>query len=153
MGCLGNVSWSNNYFEETHDEANLFTIDSEHMAHLERWIVLMYSKGGGAAHVNEARMQLFSRGLRSLEYIPPTQAALYQHIRRALLQAAFIWNQSLQCQQDIPDPSVWGWTLNNNKWSPFWTTLRNASKACAVLLHCNCTKACHFNCKCCICQY
>ena len=37
---------------------NLFTIDSEHMAHLERWIVLMFSKGCGAAHVNEARMHV-----------------------------------------------------------------------------------------------
>ena len=58
----------------------------------------------GAATVNEARKPLFSKGNRILNIIPPTQAALLQHVRRTIIQAAYIWAQALQLHQEIPDP-------------------------------------------------
>ena len=131
------------------DNPSLLTIESVHMQQLERFTVLMYSKGCGITRVNDAMMHLFTHGLRSLDDIPPTQAALYQHIKRALLQAAFIWQQSCCRLQDLPNPSEWGWVEDDKKqWKPFWTTLANASEACAVLLNCGCLKACVGNCKC-----
>ena len=51
------------------------------MQRLERFHVIMYSKSCSAATVNQARQQLFSHGLRSLEAIPPSQAALFEHLR------------------------------------------------------------------------
>ena len=59
------------------------------MQNLERFVVIMYSKGCGLAMVNEARHRLFTGGKRTLENIQPTQAALFEHIKRALLQASF----------------------------------------------------------------
>ena len=47
---------------------------------IERYVVLMYSKTTELEKVNEARQLLFSKGRRSVENIPPTQAALLQHI-------------------------------------------------------------------------
>ncbi|MES9882214.1 MAG: hypothetical protein ABW185_15180 [Sedimenticola sp.] len=124
-------------------------LDTVHMARIERFVVLLYSKTCGAGSVNEARKLLFTHGCRSLETIPPTQAALFQHMKRVLFQASFVWDQSLQCHQDLPDPSEWGWQRNEKgQWVPFWTDLADASKACSVLLRCGCIKACQGNCKC-----
>ncbi|MES9881863.1 MAG: hypothetical protein ABW185_13375 [Sedimenticola sp.] len=126
------------------------TLESIHMQRLEKFTVMMYSKTSNASRVNEARRQLFSQGTRSLDMIPPTQQALLQHILRALYQAAIIWMQALERQQNVPDASDWGWIKDEKGkvWSPFWTDLADASKACALLFHCGCLKACRGNCKC-----
>ena len=82
------------------------------MQRIERFVVLMYSKGCGAAGMNEATLRLFTSGTKStksLESIPPTQAALFQHVKRAILQSSFYWHQALSVQQEIPDFSGWGW--------------------------------------------
>jgi hypothetical protein len=70
------------------EEPTLFSIDSVHMQRIERFVVLMYSKGCGVARVNEAKHRLFTNESRSLENLPPTQAALLQHVKRALLDFA-----------------------------------------------------------------
>ena len=80
---------------------NMFGIESIHMQRIERFVVLMYSKGCGAAGVNEARLRLFTSGTKSLESIPPTQTALFQHVKRAILQSSFYWHQALSAQQEI----------------------------------------------------
>ena len=112
--------------------------------------MLMYNKSCSASTVNEARQQLFSHGSRTLEALPPTKAALFEHMKRAILQACFIWNQADMCKQEIPDFSKWGWRFDEKikQWVPFWTTLADASASCALLLHCGCQKACQGNCKC-----
>ena len=126
----------------------LFSPVSVHMEQLERFVVLLYSKGSGCSKVNEARKMLFSHGKRLLDGIPPTQDALYQHIRRSLLQAAFIWGKCLHPEQYIPDVTEWGWTNESGRLVPFWTVLADVSQACSLLIHCNCTKSCTRNCKC-----
>ena len=68
---------------------NMFGTESIHMQRMERFVVLMYSKGSRAAGVSEARLRLFTFGTKSLESIPPTQAALFQHVKRAILQSRF----------------------------------------------------------------
>ena len=61
-------------------------ITEESMAVLERFVVLLYGRTSSITKVNEARQQLFSKRLRELDSIPPTQAALEQHVKRAVLQ-------------------------------------------------------------------
>ena len=67
-----------------------------------------------------------------------------------MYQVGYIWRQARQRHQDVPDASAWGWTqdVNTKLWVPFWTVLDDASKACALLHHCGCGKACRGNCKC-----
>jgi hypothetical protein len=109
----------------------------------------MYSKGCGVARVNEARHRLFTNWSRSLENLNPTQAALFQHVERDLLQASFYWDKATSVQQEIPDLSDWDWHKHGTStWQPLWTTLTDASVACAILLHCACLKACQGRCKC-----
>ena len=122
---------------------DLFCLNSVHMQRIESFVVIMYSKGCGADRDNEARHRLFTTGIRSLENIPPTQAALFQHVKRALLQASFYWSQATSIQQEIPNISALGWHKDtNNTWQPLWTTLRDASIACVILLHCGCLISC-----------
>jgi len=124
------------------------SLQSQHMQTLERFVVVMYSKGCGLSRVNETRLRLFTSGKKTLEALPPTQAALYQHIRRAVLQA-IIWNQATSVLMDIPDFKDWGWHKDNSgRWLPLWITPEDSSKACSILLQCYCVKSCRGNCKC-----
>lgn len=50
-------------------------ISDDAMAAIERFVVLLYSRTSTAMLVNKARQELFSRNARTLESIPPTQAA------------------------------------------------------------------------------
>ena len=106
-------------------DPNSFTLESLHIRHLERWTVLMYSKNCIAELVNDAGKLMFSHSLRSLDSIPPTKNALFQHIKRALLVAAFIWKQSLSKTPEIPKPSERGreWNTRTKEWVPYWTDL------------------------------
>ena len=101
---------------------------------IECLVVLMYSKGCGAAGVNEVRLRLFTSGTKSLKSIPPTRAALFQQVKRAILQSSFYWHQALSAQQEVPDFSRWGWQKDNTStWQPLWNTLDDASVACTTL--------------------
>ena len=91
---------------------------------------------------------MFSQGTRSIESIPPTQAALAQHVRRAAYQAGHVWGRTLDPIQELPSAAEWGWHLSSDGWTPTWTTLPEASKACNALIKCGCKRACRGLCKC-----
>ena len=55
----------------------------------------MYSRECSASGVNEARKELFAQCSRTMENIPPTNAALLQHVRRAAYQLGYVWSQAL----------------------------------------------------------
>ena len=62
---------------------------------LERYVVLLYSRTLKLikTEVNEARQQLFSYGTRKFKSIPPSHAALCQHVNRVAYQAGHNWRQ------------------------------------------------------------
>ena len=117
---------------------------------LEKWTVMMYSKTCNKVTVNEARQSMFTHNLKSLENIPPTKGALYQHIKRTILVTAYIWHVAFRKMLETPPPGSYGWEWNERlkQWAPYWTELDDASKACSILLHCGCKKSCSGNCKC-----
>ena len=88
MGCLFRD------YDVVTQASTSFTMYSQHMRRLERFTVLMYSKNCESESVNEARKMMFTHGLESLENIPLTQHALFQHAKLSLLTFAFIWKQS-----------------------------------------------------------
>ena len=127
-----------------------FKEDSTHMQRLEKLTILMYSNHCSSNTVNDARLQMFTHKLRSLDSISPTKAALCQHIKRTILIACFIWHRALTRQLNIPDPSRYGWEWNDRlkMWVPYWTYLDDARTACALMLNFGCLKSCTENCKC-----
>ena len=74
---------------------------------LERFVVLLYDRTSDLGEVDDARKVLFTQKSRSLENIPPTQAALKQHIRRSSYLAN-CWNKALTSNPELPSPSDWG---------------------------------------------
>ena len=66
---------------------------------IERVVVLMYCRTSELSKVNDARKQLFTQSSHMLENIPPTQAALEQHIKRGRYQC-YSWSA---CSGDCQD--------------------------------------------------
>ena len=122
-------------------------VSDEMFSLIERFVVLMYESTSNMYKVNQARKELFTKKSRSLENIPPTQAALKQHVLRAQLQA-MIWINACVKAPPLHDPGKFGWVRENNKWKPFWTDLPQAAKSCYELIKCGCKKGCIRNCKC-----
>lgn len=110
-------------------------------AHIERFVVLMYDKSSKCMNVDIARRSLVSGG-RAIDRIPPTQAALLQHAKRAAFQAGHIWNSSLMKSLSSEVPCFWGWRQNQLEYEPLWSLLPEVSKACRTLKKCGCTKGC-----------
>ena len=87
---LGQLTKPHDTLIELTQYPHRFTLESEYMAIIECFIVIMCRKGCGAKRVNEARHHLLTTGKKSLDNILPTQAALYKHVKRALILVSFI---------------------------------------------------------------
>ena len=83
------------------------SIPDDYMPLIERFVVLLYSITSTALTVNEARQELFSEKSRAIEKNPPTQAALFQHTKRAVYQAGHVWGSALIDKPQIPSPQEW----------------------------------------------
>uniref|UniRef100_UPI00358E0809 uncharacterized protein n=1 Tax=Myxine glutinosa TaxID=7769 RepID=UPI00358E0809 len=122
-------------------------ISEDTLATLERYVVLLYDRTCTCSEVNLARKKLFAKKSRSIEAIPPTQAALVQHVKRATYQGGHCWGQSL-VPHYLPSPCDWGWVDNDGQFDPLWTTLPEAAKSCYELICCGCENGCSGRCKC-----
>ena len=118
-----------------------FDETAEHFALLERFTVILYDKTSMCNTVKKACRELFCQKNLSLENLPPTRDALFQHLLRVAYQGG-IWTTSTNSNCQIPSPSQWGWRLENNQWQPVWTTLPKAANACTELINCTCKKEC-----------
>ena len=124
------------------------TLSSEDIQVIESFVISLYSASCPLTEVNQARQQIFARSSRTFEYLPPTKAALIEHIKRVTYQAGYVWGQSLVAEQVLPSPSSWGWAESESGWVPFWTPLPPAAKALEELVSCGCTKSCAGKCSC-----
>ena len=71
------------------------------LRNLERYLILMYDRYSIASSVDEARLDLFSRKQKPYNAIPPTQASLRAHAKRAAYQATGSKNMA-DLLDDIP---------------------------------------------------
>ena len=62
------------------------TEESEHFKFLEHFTVIMYDTTSSLESLKECSRALFCKKGKSIEKIPPTQAALLQHSKRAIYQ-------------------------------------------------------------------
>ena len=67
-------------------------LSEECTRNIETFVVLLYDRGSELKSVDEARQQLFCTRSRSLDRIPPTSAALKQHILPASYQGGHVWS-------------------------------------------------------------
>ena len=86
------------------------------MSVIERFVILTYDRLSELSDVNQARQELFTKGNKALENIPPTSAALErQHTKRAVYQSGYIWGQCLIKDPALPSSEQWGWQKEDEK--------------------------------------
>ena len=73
---------------------------------IEQFIVALYCKAFDGTKVNEAKRYLFASRGKAIENIPPTAAALNEHVKRSVLQANK-WYECLEAQRIEMDPLKW----------------------------------------------
>eukprot|EP00058_Branchiostoma_floridae_P011619 XP_002597107.1 hypothetical protein BRAFLDRAFT_76362 [Branchiostoma floridae] len=140
---------------ETHDEFTATFYDLHSSPHhisdeaetaLEYFTILLFDRTSTCSSINQLRKHLFTRKNRPMSSLPPTQAALHQHMRRAILQGGHHWGRNTTPCRQLPSPAEWGWT-GEEEWRPLWTTLPEAVESCPELLKCKCRTRCTA-CKC-----
>ena len=69
--------------------------------------------------------------------------------RFVILLYGHVWGQTLLPRPELPPPSSWGWTKNDEGvYEPHWTKLPKAAHSCYELVSCKCKKHCVKRCKC-----
>lgn len=126
---------------------SLTELTSDDMDIIQRFVVLLYDRTSSKMGVNECRKELFTKKSRSIENIPPTENALEQHVKRAMLQS-YIWTCCLSLNLPDINYNFWGWINKDGNLLPQWITIPEASKACYELKHCGCLKQCSGRCTC-----
>ena len=124
------------------------SLQEDTMHVIERFVILLYDRTSKCKDVNKARKKLFAKK-SSVQNIPPTYAALEQHVKRSALQGGHVLGQALIPEPVLPPPTDWGWHRSDDgPYTPLWTTLPEASKTCYELVSCGCKKGCRNRCKC-----
>ena len=117
-----------------------FSLGSLHMQKLERVVVITLLCG--LAKVNETRHRLFTGGQKTLENIPPSRAALFEHTKSAD-SGQFLLESSNLCSPRNPGFPRMG-VAKGKQW--YLVAFNNIPKC--HLLHSNCERSCTGNCKC-----
>lgn len=116
---------------------------------LGSFTVHMYDPLSMATNTDTTRKELFCSQNKPIHLIPPTSAALYQHILRAAYQAGQVWGRSYDMDDVTPSPKGWGWVEKGTMWTPLWSVLPNVWQTCQELAKCSCKTGCSSNrCKC-----
>ena len=97
------------------------------MQKLERCVVIMCSNGCGLVKVNEARHRLFTSCKNTLENIPHSQAALFEHVKRDVRYTSFYWKQATSVHQELPAFRECGW---QNNYDCIFVTILENSRGC-----------------------
>ena len=102
----------------------------------------MYDRTSSTETLDEARLHIFAQKGKRIETIPPTEAVLLQHTRRAtcIYQGALIWGNALEPKPDFPSPADFWWIKNNDQLRPCFPkqpllakSVYTASARCAVV--------------------
>ena len=101
MGRISKCKQSICYFHPTDDDIH------EAMPILERLVILLYHGKANCTSVNECRRKLLCNG-RTCDNIPPTQAAVIQHVKRAAYMAGYVRANALYPMQELPFFRHWG---------------------------------------------
>ena len=136
---------SENFTNLSQHSTSVINLD---LQNLERHVMLMYDRYSVTSSVDEARLDLFAHKQKPYNAIPPTQASLRAHAKRAAYQAGIIWGQATIARLDISSPAEWEWTMSGNTWVTCWTTFPLISSSCQELTKSSCKVGCSNRFKC-----
>lgn len=108
-------------------------IKDEDTTVLERFTILLYNRTSTIVNIDEARCELFTKKGRAMDALPPTKAALVQHIRRAVYQGGHCWGKMLHVNLDMPTPGDGSiQTAGNHYGPPYLRPVCRQESCCAV---------------------
>ena len=118
---------------------------------VEEFICYLYIAPDVKGGVEKARADIFRKGKKELDHLPPTSDALQLHAMRANYQFKVWLHADKQCIQSFagsPESSG-GWLSLGIRLAIAWSTLPAAPKVCLELVACGCLTKCKFSaCKC-----
>ena len=83
-------------------------IKDEDITVLEHFTILLYNRTSITVNIDEGCCKLFTKKGKAMDALPPTKAALLQHIRRAVYQGGHCWGNMLHACLNMPTPGNWG---------------------------------------------
>jgi len=121
------------------------------LTEVEEFVCRLYSAPDPKGGVNQSRFDLFRKGKKQIENLPPTEDALKSHLARANYQAK-VWFAAGQCNNrkavGLPSSSG-GWRESEGGLAVVWITLPAVPVACLELMTCGCKTKCRTAaCKC-----
>jgi len=113
----------------------------EHLTRVEKVVCALY--GDNDSHsINDTRFKLFCKNQHLQSHqLPPTNAALMKHLKRANYQA-FIWKNALMPTIPNQTPEGEGWRLIDSKLQIDWTSLPPAPEGVMLSVCCACKGTC-----------
>ena len=124
-------------------------VDEQDIIKIEQFLVLLYDRSSVLTDIDAARKVFFMQKNTQFDHLPPSKAALKQHIMRAAYQGGIVWGQALDPVVYLPSPDSWGWSKQcDSVWDVHWTDLNPISDTCKELCKCGCKKECKGKCSC-----
>ena len=107
-----------------------YHLGEEEREGIERFVCDLY--GQNEEDINEARYQIFKKGVSAPELLPQTKDALNLHMDRAN-KVTFEWKTAFHCFQDELSPEEHEWKIDHNRdleiqWTTLDTGLKNSSQ-------------------------
>ena len=115
----------------------------------EEYVCHLYGVPDPTMGCDKGRHDLFVKGKKDLDKLPPTKDALHLHCKRANYQAK-IWLHANLPQMNIESPyACEGWKNSPSGITISWSTLPSVPSACIELVACGCKTKCKTaSCKC-----
>ena len=122
---------------------------------LENFVLKVYRVANPEKGSAVARLELLSSNITTLRSLPPSKPALFQHAKRSLYVASFLWMSAAEPYPDLPDPVDWGWKQEEGKLLSVWTNriytkendeFKKLMRSCSCRVGSSCNR-----CKCTVC--
>ena len=107
---------------------------------LEEFVCSLFEPRMNIKDLGHLRWHLFKRNKAEAEKLPPTKAALKEHILRAHYQA-MIWLLADTANPNLPSPTNYGWDEEDSQYVPRVSDLPPAPTAVVELVKCGCGKS------------
>ena len=149
MGCLGQLWWCHSYIFRPSCYPLAYRNVQESLPVLGRFVVLVYDRKSEEEAVNGARKHLFTKMGSNIEAIPPTQAALVEHTKRAGYTAGRFCMGTIHYTIHCPSFSS-GLEMDQEGWclGSLQEGTPRDHEVCRELLRCRCKIGCSGQCKC-----
>jgi len=93
----------------------------EVFATVEAFVCKLYDGSSTTStSIQHVRCSLFRKCKTNMDFLPPTEDALVQHMQRAHYQT-LVWQQSVERLQTLPNPLSCGWCELENTWKDLLT--------------------------------